>query len=49
MTIYPGAFPFSMFDPVHLGIDENGEHAYVDLAERNMLSAANPAAANPPG
>ena len=42
MTIYPGAFPFSMFDPVHLGIDENGEHAYVDLAERNMLLGGEP-------
>ena len=30
-------FPFSMFDPVHLGMDEYGEHVYVDLAERNML------------
>ena len=42
MTIYPGAFPFSMFDPVHLGIDENGEHVYVDLAERNMLLGGEP-------
>ena len=24
-------FPLSMFDPVHLGIDENGEHVDVDL------------------
>ena len=36
------AFPFSMFDPVHLGIDENGEHVYVDLAERNMLIGGEP-------
>ena len=42
MTIYPGAFPFSMFDPVHLGIDENGEHVYVNLAERNMLLGGEP-------
>ena len=41
-TIHPGAFPFSMFDPVHLGIDENGEHVYVDLAERNMLLGGEP-------
>jgi DNA segregation ATPase FtsK/SpoIIIE, S-DNA-T family len=41
-TIAPGAFPFSMFDPVHLGIDENGEHVYVDLAERNMLLGGGP-------
>ena len=30
-------FPFSMFDPVHLGVDEYGEHVHVNLAERNML------------
>src|SRR5579859_7145211 len=36
------AFPFSMFDPVHLGIDENGEHVYVNLAERNMLLGGEP-------
>ena len=41
-TPSPGAFPFSMFDPVHLGIDENGEHVYVDLAERNMLLGGEP-------
>ena len=37
-------FPFSMFDPVHLGVDENGEHVYVDLAERNMLLGGEPGA-----
>ena len=31
-----------MFDPVHLGIDENGEHVYVNLAERNMLLGGEP-------
>jgi len=36
------AFPFSMFDPVHLGRDENGEHVYVNLAERNMLLGGEP-------
>jgi DNA segregation ATPase FtsK/SpoIIIE, S-DNA-T family len=36
------AFPFSMFDPIHLGRDENGEHVYVDLAERNMLLGGEP-------
>ena len=41
-TPAPGAFPFSMFDPVHLGIDENGEHVYVNLAERNMLLGGEP-------
>ena len=30
-------FPFSMFDPVHLGRDEYGAHVHVNLAERNML------------
>ena len=35
-------FPFSMFDPVHLGVDEYGEHVYVNLAERNMLLGGEP-------
>jgi DNA segregation ATPase FtsK/SpoIIIE, S-DNA-T family len=35
-------FPLSMFDPVHLGMDENGEQVYVDLAERNMLLGGEP-------
>ena len=35
-------FPLSMFGPVHLGIDENGEHVHVDLAERNMLLGGEP-------
>jgi hypothetical protein len=30
-------FPFSMFDPVHLGQDEYGQPFYVDLGERDML------------
>ena len=37
-------FPFSMFDPVHLGQDEYGEHVYVNLAERNMLIGGEPGA-----
>ena len=37
-----GVFPLSMFDPVHLGIDENGDHVHVDLAERNMLLGGEP-------
>ena len=36
-------FPLSIFDPVHLGIDENGEQVHVDLAERNMLVGGEPA------
>jgi S-DNA-T family DNA segregation ATPase FtsK/SpoIIIE len=35
-------FPFSMFDPVHLGTDEYGEPVYVNLAERNMLIGGEP-------
>lgn len=35
-------FPLSMFDPVHLGIDETGEPVYVNLAERNMLVGGEP-------
>jgi len=35
-------FPFSIFDPVHLGIDEYGEHVHVNLAERNMLLGGEP-------
>jgi S-DNA-T family DNA segregation ATPase FtsK/SpoIIIE len=35
-------FPFSIFDPIHLGIDENGEHVRVNLAERNMLLGGEP-------
>lgn len=35
-------FPLSMFGPVHLGIDENGDHVHVDLAERNMLLGGEP-------
>ena len=48
-TPAPGAFPFSMFDPVHLGIDENGEHVYVNLAERNMLLGGEPGAGKSSG
>ena len=35
-------FPLSMFGPVHLGIDENGEHVYVFLGERNILLGGEP-------
>jgi S-DNA-T family DNA segregation ATPase FtsK/SpoIIIE len=35
-------FPYSIFDPVHLGVDEYGEHVHVDLAERNMLIGGEP-------
>src|SRR5262249_57311794 len=36
--------PFSIFDPVHLGLDEYGEHVHVNLAERNMLLGGEPGA-----
>ena len=35
-------FPLSIFDPVHLGMDENGDQVHVDLAERNMLLGGEP-------
>jgi len=35
-------FPFSMFDPVHLGLDELGEQVHVNLAERNLLIGGEP-------
>jgi S-DNA-T family DNA segregation ATPase FtsK/SpoIIIE len=41
MAITP-VFPLSIFDPVHLGIDEYGEQVHVDLAERNMLIGGEP-------
>src|ERR1700756_4589186 len=42
-------FPFSMFDPVHLGQDEYGEHVHVNLAERNMLLGGEPGAGKSSG
>jgi DNA segregation ATPase FtsK/SpoIIIE, S-DNA-T family len=35
-------FPFSIFDPVHLGVDEYGELVHVNLAERNLLIGGEP-------
>jgi len=35
-------YPLSIFDPVHLGLDENGDQVHVDLAERNMLLGGEP-------
>ncbi|WP_300614240.1 FtsK/SpoIIIE domain-containing protein [Trebonia sp.] len=35
-------FPFSVFDPIHLGVDEFGELVHVNLAERNMLIGGEP-------
>ena len=42
-------FPFSIFDPVHLGIDENGDIICVNLAERNMLLGGEPGAGKSSG
>ena len=42
-------FPFSMFDPVHLGRDEYGTHVHVNLAERNMLLGGEPGAGKSSG
>ena len=38
-----------MFDPVHLGLDEYGEHVHVNLAERNMLLGGEPGAGKSSG
>jgi S-DNA-T family DNA segregation ATPase FtsK/SpoIIIE len=35
-------FPFSIFDPVHLGVDEYGDQVHVNLAERNLLIGGEP-------
>ena len=35
-------FPLSIFQPVHVGVDEFGEQAHVELAERNMLIGGEP-------
>ena len=35
-------FPLSIFAPVHVGVDEFGEQAHVELAERNMLIGGEP-------
>jgi S-DNA-T family DNA segregation ATPase FtsK/SpoIIIE len=48
-TVTTPVFPLSMFDPVHLGIDENSEQVYVDLAERNMLIGGEPGAGKSSG
>jgi len=42
-------FPFSMFDPVHLGRDEYGQPVHVNLAERNMLLGGEPGAGKSSG
>ncbi len=47
MTPEPAAIPvgsLSIWDPVHLGLDENGASVHVRLAERNMLIGGEPGA-----
>jgi S-DNA-T family DNA segregation ATPase FtsK/SpoIIIE len=39
----------SVFDPVHLGLDEHGKDVYVYLAERNMLLGGEPGAGKSSG
>ncbi len=34
--------PLSIWQPVHLGMDEHGDQVHVDLAERNMLLGGEP-------
>src|SRR5262249_44918559 len=43
-TLVPAVpvFPLSIYQPVHVGIDEFGEQAHVELAERNMLIGGEP-------
>ncbi len=38
----PSPGPLSIWDPVHLGIDEHGKHVCVGLAERNLAIAGEP-------
>jgi len=39
-TLIPPAvpvFPFSIFDPAHVGMDEYGDQVNIELAEKNIL------------
>ena len=35
-------FPFSVFDPAHVGVDEFGEQVLIELAEKNVLVGGEP-------
>jgi S-DNA-T family DNA segregation ATPase FtsK/SpoIIIE len=35
-------FPFSIFDPAHVGVDEYGEQVSIELAEKNILLGGEP-------
>jgi S-DNA-T family DNA segregation ATPase FtsK/SpoIIIE len=35
-------FPFSIFDPAHVGVDEYGNQVHIDLAEKNILVGGEP-------
>jgi len=37
-------FPLSIWQRVHLGVDENGEHVHINLGERNILLGGEPGA-----
>jgi S-DNA-T family DNA segregation ATPase FtsK/SpoIIIE len=44
-TLIPPAvpvFPFSIFDPAHVGVDEYGEQVNIGLAEKNILIGGEP-------
>lgn len=44
-TLIPPAvpvFPFSIFDPAHVGMDEYGDQVSVELAEKNILLGGEP-------
>ena len=44
-TLIPPAvpvFPFSIFDPAHVGMDEYGDQVNVELAEKNILVGGEP-------
>jgi DNA segregation ATPase FtsK/SpoIIIE, S-DNA-T family len=44
-TLIPPAvpvFPFSIFDPAHVGMDEYGDQANIELAEKNILLGGEP-------
>jgi S-DNA-T family DNA segregation ATPase FtsK/SpoIIIE len=44
-TLIPPAvpvFPFSIFDPAHVGMDEYGDQVSIELAEKNILVGGEP-------
>ena len=45
----PGGFPFSTFDPVPLGVDENGEHVHAQPGRTQRAVGGQPAQASRAG